>query len=105
MYLGRLRIPLQGLAQHCVLLLSGQDLVHLEVLLDVGDEDAVHQCIVDVLATKITVTLGVHHLLHATVYTEQCRIEGATAQVEDEPETILLTGCHTVGNGCGDGFL
>ena len=103
--LGRLRIALQGLAQHCCLLLSGQDLVHLEVLLDVGDEDAVHQGVVDVLASEVAVTLGIHHLLHATVHTEQCCIEGATAQVEDEPEAILLAGCHAIGDGSGDGFL
>ena len=105
LHLGRLSITLQGLTQHRRLLLRGQDLVYLEVLLDVWEKDAVHQSIVDVLAAKVTVTLGVHHLLYASVHTEQCCIESATAQVENEPEAILLTSSHTVGNGSGDGLL
>ena len=81
--LGRFCIALQCLTQHRGLLLRGQDLVHLEVLLDVGDKDAINQSIVDVLTSKETVTLGVHHLLHTSVNAEQGCIESTATQVED----------------------
>ena len=75
------------------------------MLLDVGNKDAIDQSVVDVLTSKVAVTLGVHHLLHASVHAEQGCIESTTTQVEDEPESVLLPSGHSVGDSSGNGFL
>ena len=99
------RIDFQRLAQQAQLFVGGTDGIQLEMILQVREDELVHQGIVDVFAAQEAVALGVHHLLYAAFYTEQGGVESAAAEVEHQPEPVVLSGRHAIGHSRRYGLL
>ncbi|KAI8429449.1 hypothetical protein MSG28_000089 [Choristoneura fumiferana] len=77
----------------------------LALLLLVQFDEVLHHALVEVLASKMGVSVGGYHLEHAVVDGQKRHVEGTAAKIEYQHVLLSVTFVESVGDGGGGGLV